>query len=113
MKQTLREEVYEIINDYVEDGYTRENFLEDLQQGGCVSGMVSELTYYDDTVEFYERHKREIGELLTEILDDSGISAAQLFGDKWDKADPLANDALNKNLLAWFAFETIALDTLG
>ena len=28
-----------------------------------------------------------------------------LFGEKWDKEDPLAQDDFNQNLLAWFGFE--------
>jgi hypothetical protein len=31
-----------------------------------------------------------------------------LFGDKWDKTDPLARDSGNQNLLAWFGFEETA-----
>ena len=33
---------------------------------------------------------------------------AELFGDKWNNDDPLALDAMNQNLLAWFGFETVA-----
>ena len=32
-------------------------------------------------------------------------SPTELFGDKWDKEDPLAQDDFNQNLLAWFGFE--------
>ena len=28
-----------------------------------------------------------------------------IFGDKWDKEDPLAAEDFNQNLLAWFGFE--------
>ena len=30
---------------------------------------------------------------------------SELFGEKWDKEDPLAQDDYNQNLLAWFGFE--------
>ena len=30
---------------------------------------------------------------------------SELFGNKWDKEDPLGRDDYNQNLLAWFGFE--------
>ena len=30
---------------------------------------------------------------------------SDLFGNKWDKEDPLAQDTYNQSLLAWFGFE--------
>ncbi len=69
---------------------------------GCQSGIVTSLIYYDDTTKFYDNHKAEINALLYDL----GIyNPLELFGDKWDREDPLALDVLNKNLLAWFAFE--------
>ena len=39
-------------------------------------------------------------------MSDTGIySLPELFGDKWDKEDPLGNSDFNMNLLAWFGFE--------
>ena len=32
----------------------------------------------------------------------------EIFGDKFDKEDPLVLDITNKNLLAWFGFEETA-----
>jgi hypothetical protein len=90
-------------------GYDNEKQqLEDLLQHGCVSGMVGSLIYYGDTVKFYEDHKEEINGLLAEMCIDTGLSPAELFGDKWDNEDPLAQDTYNKNLLAWFGFEETA-----
>jgi hypothetical protein len=74
---------------------------------GCQSGIVTSLIYYDDTTNFYDYHKEEINALLYDLMAETGIyNPSELFGDdKWDKEDPLALDVLNKNLLAWFAFE--------
>jgi hypothetical protein len=80
----------------------------DLEYGGCQSGLVGKLIYYHDTVKFYKRHQSEIDALLKERCDDCGMSPAELFGDKWDKEDPLARDTFNQNLLAWFGFEETA-----
>lgn len=86
-----------------------EGALSDLFYGGCASGMVSELIYYSDTLKFFSTHRREISQLLTDSLENYGSgSPSDLFGDKWDSSDPLAQEASNRNLLAWFAFEETA-----
>ena len=79
--------------------------MEDLQQYGCISGMINELIYYDDTTKFFDKYKEEINELLSNLIDGTGLSMQELFGDKFDNEDPLVLDYNNKNLLAWFGFE--------
>lgn len=86
-----------------------EGVAKDLFYGGCQSGMVGELIYYHDTVKFYKKHKKEIHALLRDNMESLGVDGPSgLFGDKWDKEDPLADDASNQNLLAWFGFEEAA-----
>jgi len=85
-----------------------EGVLKDLFYGGCQSGMVGHLIYYTDTLEFFKKYRQEINALLVEALESSGCSISELFGDKWEKEDPLAQDRLNQNLLAWFGFEETA-----
>lgn len=82
--------------------------MEDLQKYGCVSGMIGDLIYYDDTIRFFEEYKEEINDILSNIIDGTGYSMEELFGDKFDKDDPLVIDYSNKNLLAWFGFEETA-----
>ncbi len=78
----------------------------DVLHHGCQSGVVGELIYYSDTVRFYKQYRNEINALLYETMNGMGIySPSGLFGDKWDKEDPLAQDTYNQNLLAWFGFE--------
>ena len=90
-----------------DDGW--QGALKDLLHGGCQSGIVGHLIYYTDTVKFYKKHQFEIDALLKESFDSIGVSSPQeLFGDKWDKDDPLARENLNQNLLAWFGFEETA-----
>jgi hypothetical protein len=48
-----------------------------------------------------------------EALDNFGGAPSELFGDKWDKNDPLALDTQNQNLLAWFGFEEMAFKLAG
>lgn len=86
-----------------------EGVAKDLFYGGCQSGMVNELIYYQDTVKFYKKYKQDIHTLLRDLLDSVGVEGPMgLFGEKWDKDDPLADETSNQNLLAWFGFEEAA-----
>ena len=42
--------------------------MEDLQQYGCVSGMIGELIYYDDTEKFFDEYKEEINEMIYYLM---------------------------------------------
>jgi hypothetical protein len=97
-----------VINVLLDQGSSSdiENYIQDLLQHGCQSGMVSELIYYSDTTEFFQKYKKDIVNLLNETMDSTGASSpAEVFGEKWDNEDPLAEDSSNQNLLAWFGFE--------
>lgn len=84
----------------------KKHIFTDVLHYGCQSGIVSELIYYSDTVKFYKRYRQEINDLLYDTMNETGLYApSDLFGDKWDKEDPLAQDICNQNLLAWFGFE--------
>lgn len=84
----------------------KKNIFIDVLYHGCQSGVVDFLIYYSDTVAFYEKYRIEINELLSEELSSFGVyELAKLFGEKWDKEDPLVTEVHNKNLLAWFGFE--------
>ena len=84
----------------------KKNIFTDVLHYGCQSGMVGFLIWHSDTVRFYKQYKSEIDEMLYELMYETGIySLPELFGDKWDKEDPLGNSDFNMNLLAWFGFE--------
>ena len=97
-----------VINAKIEKQYTVQQILADLLSHGCQSGMINELIYYSDTVEFYQKHKKEITPLLRDICSDSGCTPAELFADKWNDDDFFADEQQNQNLLAWFGFEETA-----
>lgn len=82
-------------------------YLKNVMQYGCQSGMVSSLVYYGDTVEFFEKHKREINEQLGDLVEDIGLPMEDLF-KQWDERDPLVLLKINQNLCAWFGFEHTA-----
>lgn len=103
-----------VLDYYIDDSEYYDNIedlitnLKDLQKYGCVSGMIHSLIYYDDTNKFYEEYKEEINELLSNLINGTGLSITELFGNKFDNEDPLILDISNKNLLAWFGFEETA-----
>jgi len=89
-------------NDYAD----KKHIFTDVLHHGCQSGVVGFLIYYNDTTRFYKQYKSEIDSLLYELMESTGLySLIELFGNKWDKEDPLANEDYNQNLLAWFGFE--------
>jgi len=100
----LEMEVVKIVN---QESPEIESFLEDLQYGGCASGMVGTLIYYTDTANWYSKFKKEINQLIKEESEMMGENILPMLTG-WDKSDPLAMDVYNQNLLAWFSFETIA-----
>jgi len=103
----LERAVAGIIRDYTQT-MSEGEFLEDLQHGGCASGMVTELIHYRDTVRWFNRFRKEINGLLSQVLDASGCGVEKFFGRHWDRTDPLAYQTHNQNLLAWFSFEETA-----
>lgn len=106
LEKAVQAEINSHAQDY-DDGAI--GFLKDLNYGGCASGMVGSLIYYNDTLKFYKKYKKEITDLLKETLSDCGFkSPSELFGDKWDNEDIFAEDTQNKNLLVWFGFEETA-----
>jgi hypothetical protein len=97
-----------VVNVILDQGDTDDmvSFMKDVVSHGCVSGVVGELIYYNDTVAFYKKYRKEINTLLKEYMFEIGyISPAEAFGKQWDNDDPLGEDTHNMNLLAWFGFE--------
>ncbi|MDF1816215.1 MAG: hypothetical protein P1V20_28705 [Verrucomicrobiales bacterium] len=91
---TLRDNIKTILEGELHDPDYRETWLDDLEYHGCVSGMVSDLIYYHDTIAFFETHEEEILYLAKEYDFHPSIVALGETGVK--------------NSLAWFAFETLA-----
>ena len=81
------------------------NVVMDVIQHGCISGIVSELIYYSDTVAYYEKNREAIYDLLYDAMDEIGVYNLSEFFSDWEKDDPLALGYYNQNILAWFGFE--------
>ena len=95
---TLKHDVAEIILNQV-DGMNNEEILEYVAQiinYGCVSGIVPALMTYKDTDEFFNNHSDEILELLD--------------NDKEEGILDMNEVEFNKNWLSWYAFERITFD---
>ena len=50
------------------------SYLQDLQKGGCISGMVNEFIYNSDCKEFYIKHIDDLEEIKTDLEDSIGES---------------------------------------
>jgi hypothetical protein len=108
-----------------EEGSTREErqqalkdniikYAYDVSTYGCASGCVGSLIYYTDTTQFFLSYRLFINEMLADMLEETGFTGmSELFGDKWDDSDPLAEETTNQNLLAWFAYEQICMEIVN
>lgn len=86
----------------------RINFITELLNHGCISGLVSELIYYSDTTKFYARFKSEIFDLADEQAKEIGYtSAMELIANLRGAKDCNCIDQL-ENLLSWYGFEETA-----
>ena len=90
MEGTLKHEVVEIIMDQVDGLDNNEIFsaVEEIVTYGCATGVVPALITYEDIENFFDRHVDEILDLLNEVKEYGEITFE-----------------LNRNNLAWFAFE--------
>lgn len=85
------------------------NYLKNVTENGCASGYVTDMIYYTDTIKFFEDNKKEISTMLSNMLEETGLNCpSELFGEAWDKSDPLCQETNNQNLLAWFGYEETA-----
>jgi hypothetical protein len=105
-----------VVNEIVDDskGYDGETASErviarlgDIEHG-LECGIVGSLSYSPSTTKFFKSYRSEINELLSDTIFHSGAEYTAIFGDKWDKTDPLALEMQNQNLLAWYAYEEVA-----
>ena len=105
-KTPLEKRIVSILKYNLQDYDNLKSLIKDVLYNGLQSGIISDLIYYNDTLAFYKRYKKEIDVLLKDIMNESGAnSPANIFGKKWDNEDWSVQDTNNRNLLAWFGFE--------
>ena len=76
-EDTIKYEVIEWIESRIEDYNNIEDIFNDLFTGGCESGIVTDLIYYDDTLNFYNKHKYEIEIFIDEILEIEDVETLE------------------------------------
>ena len=94
-KSNLRNDVLDIIINYIEDYENFKDvrsFIEDIRSYGCVNGMSGELIYYDDIKEFYIKNLDEIQDYINELINQGIYSINEL----------------HYNEIVWVVFESIA-----
>ena len=74
---TIKYEVIEWVESRIEDYDNIEDIFNDLFTGGCESGIVTDLIYYDDTLNFYNKHKYEIEIFIDEILEIEDVETLE------------------------------------
>jgi hypothetical protein len=90
------------IQGFLAVGQLQERFLiKDIATHGC-SGGVSGLTYYTETIAFYDKHKKEIWDMLYNLSEDTGFSVPFLMSD-FDGARNVSDEDTFKNFLVWWA----------
>ena len=94
----------ETIREFLLRGEKEKRFLiSDVATHGC-SGGVSGLTYYTETIAFYNKHKKEIWDMLYDMSEDTGFSIPFLISD-FCGARNVSDEDTFKNLLVWWAVE--------
>ena len=74
---TIKYDVIEWVESRIEDYNNIEDIFNDLFTGGCESGIVTNLIYYDDTLNFYNKHEYEIDIFLDECLDIEDVETLE------------------------------------
>ena len=96
----------ETIRQWVEDRVKDEDIhLEDVIEHGCVSGCVSSLIYYSDTVKFYDKFEDEIWDMLEEDTNQFGNDNILQTISQFNGAKNVGGLDQFKNLLAWYSVE--------
>ena len=93
-----------VINSLLATGLSTEelkNHIKDIFNYGCVSGIVSDLIYYEDTVKFFNCYRKEI---LSMLKDDNKM-INYFNGEYW--LDHSRYDIYEKNDLTWFIYESV------
>ena len=104
-RERLTEAVAKQLGDNDEDEL-RQTF-KDLEVGGADAGWPG-FCYTSECVEFYDANEDDIWEALREDADDFGHASAIELVATFHRGDMLSDPDTFKNLLAWYALESVA-----
>ena len=77
IEDTIKYDVIKWVESRIEDYNNIEDIFNDLFTGGCQSGIVTDLIYYEDTLKFYNKHKYEIEIFIDEILEIEDVETLE------------------------------------
>lgn len=80
--------------------------LDDVMHG-LVTGIVSSMIYYTDTVAFYNEYEDDIYDLV-EYLVDNGLEPLEMLKQHHEETEIIMQTDSVKNRIAWMAYEEIA-----
>lgn len=95
----------------LEDYNTKEEaigYLKDVCSYGGVSGTISGLIYYKDTIAFYDENEDEIEQILEDYRENCGYKNRMEAIANLSGSDNIGNIDQEKNLLSWMAYEEVA-----
>lgn len=77
ISQDLKTDFDKIIINHVTGNYGKDKaalkeFFNDMQKGGCISGMIGEFVYHADNKAFYIKHIEDLEEFKTELEEQIG-----------------------------------------
>ena len=84
--------------------------IREIMNHGCITGVVSELIYYSDTVKFYDAFEDEIWNRLDAAATNMGSSDIISFMGIYLDTKHIGSLTQFKNALAWWAVEDAAND---
>lgn len=85
--------------------------VKDLIEKGCSSGIASDLIYYKDICNFYDKHEEEIWDVLHQLAQEENLNIVQ-FLSNLNGAEIVYNMPSLKCLMVWTCFETVAYNKL-
>jgi len=99
---SFAEDFKQIILDKVEgygsDKKALKSFFEDMQHGGCISGMIGEFVYHEDCKNFYIKHIDDLEDFKDELESQLG----EPIEDR--------NKLPHYTFLCWLSFEEFCYD---
>lgn len=108
------DEILEDSKDY--EGTIKERIIKrcnEIVKYGCVSGTVSSLIYYTDTISFYNNYYEEITEIVEE-LEESGMNILECcLKNNLTTTQIIMNDEQAKTQISWLIYEEIAHELLN
>ena len=94
-----------VINDLLNAGLSTEelkDYIKDIVQCGCISGIVPSLIYYSDTIKFFNCYRKEILSMLQDP--DKNIYSEYTY-----LLDQKKYSVSEKNDLSWFAYDNTVI----